>query len=205
MPAESSIIAQDCLMAELKRVGTQQEALRKAVAEAIADAHAGDQSFSVSPLKGFVEPGKEQKSAGEDTIPETPGIQAKWKDSPSTSRQGSDAAAMSHSDHAAVQMSKDAEYDNRAESLQEPYHRDQFTLAPQPVAAHQSHPLPPMPSKRDTLPPALLAEAGVQESRTALAQMQVALGGHDDSGKAAFNPSQYTFDKVPSQAGKVMP
>ena len=198
MFAEAGVVAQDQLMAELKRVGTQQEALKKAVAEAISDAHAGEQSFSVPPVKSFVEPGKQGNSAHQDASPATPSIQAKWTNSPATSRQGSEVAAMSQPDSAAVQMGKTDEMDNRAESLQEPYRRDQFTPAAESVAAPQPTPM------RTSLLPELIAEAGVQDSRSALARMQVALGGHDDSGKAAFNPSQYTFDKLPSQGGTLV-
>ena len=181
-------------MAELKRVGTQQEALKKAVAEAVSDTNAVGQSFSVPSVKSFAEPGKQSSSVHQDASPAAPGIQAKWTASPATSRQGSEAAAMSQTDNAAVQM---AQSDDRAESLQEPYRRDQFTTAAESAAVPQPTP------KRTSLPPELIAKAGVQESRSALARMQVALGGHDDSGKAAFDPAQYTFDKLPSQGGMV--
>ena len=195
---ESTTVAQDRLMAELKRVGTQQEALRKAVAEAISDAHANGKSFSVSPLKGFIEPGRQDKAAQQDAAPATPGIQAKWTNSPSTSRQGSGAAALNQPDNAAVQAAKADPMDSRAESLPEPYQRDQFASS---TLHTPQHDLPPVPAKHKALPPEALVEAGVNDSRSALARMQVALGGHDDSGAAAFRPGQYTFDKLPSQAG----
>ncbi|KAL3147601.1 hypothetical protein ABBQ38_014653 [Trebouxia sp. C0009 RCD-2024] len=192
-------------MAELKRVGTQQEALKKAVAEAMADAQASGQSFSVSPLKGLRGPEKQDKGVGPDAAPGTPGIQAKWTDSPSTSRQGSQVAAIAPSDSAALQMSKAAEVDNMAESLKGKFRRDEIRAPPEQIPPPQAAPLPaaaplpPVPKKRSTLPPEVIAESGVRESRDALARMQVALGGHDDSGQAAFDPSQYIFDKVPSR------
>ena len=186
-------------MAELKRVGTQQQALKKAVEEEFADAHADGQSFSISPLKGLAEPGTKDKSAGQVAAPEAPSIQAKWTDSPSPSRQGSQDAAMPQSDSAALQTAKGAELDDRAESLQERYRIDQITLPAKSVEPPQTAPLPAAAKKRSTLPPELIAESGVAESRKALARMQVALGGHDDSSKAAFDPAQYTFDKLPSQ------
>ena len=185
-------------MAELKRVGTQQEVLKKAVDEAVAETDADGQIFSVSALPGFVESGND-KGAMKLAAPEGPGIQAKWTDSPSPSRQGSQDPAMSQTDSAAVQMAKGAEMDDRAESLHERYHANQINL---PTGeAPQVAPPTAEPKKRTTLPPELMAESGVLESRSALAKMQVALGGHDDSGKAAFDPAQYTFDKVPSQIG----
>lgn len=196
--AESSTVAQDHLMAELKRVGTQQEVLRKAVAEAAAEAHAEGQSFSVSPLPGFVEPGKRDKGGGQIAAPDGPGIQAKWTDSPSPSRQGSQDAAVSQTDSAAVQMAEAAEMNNRAESLQDCV--DQISDPSGTVEAPQAAP-PTAEPKRSTLAPELITQAGVAASRSALARMQVALGGHDDSGKAAFDPAQYTFDKLPSQHG----
>lgn len=189
-------------MAELKRVGTQQEVLKKAVDEAVAEADADGQSFSVSPLPGFVESGKHDKGAMNVAAPEGPSIQAKWTDSPSPSRQGSQDPAIPQTGSAAVQMAKGAEMDNRAEmddraeSLHERYRANQISFPNVEVAPPTAE-----PQKRTTLPPELIAESGVAESRSALAKMQVALGGHDDSGKAAFDPAQYTFDKVPSQIG----
>lgn len=190
-------------MAELKRVGTQQEVLKKAVAEAVAEAHAEGQSFSVSPLPGFLGPGpgKRDKGMGQIAAPDGPGIQAKWTDSPSPSRQGSQDAAMSQTDSAAVQMAKGAEMDNRAESLHEIHGADQISPPHETVTAPQAAPATTEAAKRSTLPPELITQAGVADSRSALARMQVALGGHDDSGKAAFDPAQYTFEKLPSQNG----
>lgn len=200
-------------MAELKRVNTQQEDLKKAVAEAMADAHTRGQSFSVSPLKGCTGPNKEDKGVGTEAAPGTPGIQANWSDSPSSSRQGSQDVGSSQSDSAALQVAKSAEMDSRAESLTKKYRRDEISADPEHFdASHpaplpevaplpQVAPLPPVPKKRSTLPPEVIAESGVDESRSALARMQVALGGHDDSGQAAFDPSQYFFDKVPSRGG----
>lgn len=187
-------------MAELKRVGTQQETLKKAVTEAVAEAHAAGHSFSVRPPLGLVESSKRDKSAGQIAAPECPGIQAKWTDSPSPSRQASQDAAMSQTDSAAVQLAKGAEMDDRAEKLQERYRVDQIKLPS--VEAPQAAPPTTEPKHRSALSPELIAESGVADSRSALARMQVALGGHDDSGKAAFDPAQYTFDKLPSQKGK---
>lgn len=196
--AGSTTIAQDLLIAELKRVGTQQEVLKKAVAEATAEAQAEDQSFSISPLPGF-EPGKRDKGAGQIAAPDGPGIQAKWADSPSPSRQGSQDAAVSQTDSAAVQMAEAAEMNNRAESLHDRV--DQISPPSQTVTVPQAAPPSTEANKRSTLPPELITQAGVADSRSALARMQIALGGHDDSGKAAFDPAQYTFDKLPSQNG----
>lgn len=186
-------------MAELKRVGTQQEVLKKAVAEAEAEAHADGLSFSVSALPGFVDPGRHDKGAGQVAAPEGPGIQAKWTDSPSPSRQGSQDPTKSQTDSAAVQMTQRAEVVDTPGSQQERYSADQ-TDSPT-VEATQAAPPTMEPQKKSAMSPDLIVEAGVLESRSALARMQVALGGHDDSGKAAFDPAQYTFDKVPSQTG----
>ena len=188
-------------MAELKRVGTQQEVLKKAVAEAEAEAHADGHSFSVNRVSGFVESGKHDKGAGQVAAPEGPGIQAKWTDSPSPSRQASQDPALSPTDSAAVQMAQGAELDDRAESLHERYRTNQINLSPVEASVPQTAPPATEPQKQSALPPELIAASGVPESRSALARMQVALGGHDDSGKAAFDPAQYTFDKVPSQKG----
>ena len=180
-------------------MGTQQEVLKKAVAEAEAEAHAEGLSFSVSALPGFVDPGRHDKGAGQVAAPEGPSIQAKWTDSPSPSRQGSQNPSMSQTDSAALQMNKGAEVDNRAESQQErsPAHQ----INSPTVEATQAAPPTEEPQKKSAVSPDLIVESGVLESRSALARMQVALGGHDDSGKAAFDPAQYTFDKVPSQTG----
>ncbi|KAL0033536.1 hypothetical protein WJX79_002484 [Trebouxia sp. C0005] len=42
----------------------------------------------------------------------------------------------------------------------------------------------------------------VKDRRGDLSKMQVALGGHDNTGAAAFTPSQYTFGHVPSEPDK---
>lgn len=44
---------QELLLAELKRVGTQQEHLKRAVSEAAAEAAARGQTFEIAPLKSF--------------------------------------------------------------------------------------------------------------------------------------------------------
>ncbi|KAL0047228.1 hypothetical protein WJX82_010183 [Trebouxia sp. C0006] len=45
-------------------------------------------------------------------------------------------------------------------------------------------------------------DAAVKDRRGDLLKMQVALGGHDNAGAAAFESSQYTFGYVPSQPDK---
>ncbi len=189
-------------MAELKRVGTQQEVLRKAVAEAIAGAHENGESFSVGPLKNFVEPGKPAKTAASEA--EAPGIQAGWVGGTSTSEQASTDAAMPKADIAAMRKKKDAEAEARAESLLEGFSREQLsTLRPATDAEPVEHQRPyTNPNQSAAAIAELTDDPGVKERRGDLSKMQVALGGHDDTGAAAFNPNAYTFGQLPSSGGE---
>ena len=233
--AETGVVPQDHLMAELKRVGTQQEALKKAVAEAIATAHDSGQSLFVAPLKNFADPSQPAKAADDQpATPEAPGIQARWTGS-APSPQASDAAA----------QKKMADGGSRAASLAEPISRAQIhqtsaaplqhgqaaevtavpalgpifevPLAPPskvPAAIVQQGQAPeicalPMDQEETKEKPDQSAEAiaelkdnpAVKDRRGDLSKMQVALGGHDNTGAAAFEPSQYTFGHVPSEPG----
>ncbi len=53
MHANTGQAQQQLLLSELKRVGTQQEQLKKAVSEAAAAATARGETFEISPLKSF--------------------------------------------------------------------------------------------------------------------------------------------------------
>lgn len=53
MHADTGQAQQQLLLSELKRVGTQQEQLKKAVSEAAAAATARGETFEISPLKSF--------------------------------------------------------------------------------------------------------------------------------------------------------
>ncbi len=53
MHADTGQAQQQQLLSELKRVGTQQEQLKKAVSEAAAAATARGETFEISPLKNF--------------------------------------------------------------------------------------------------------------------------------------------------------
>ncbi len=53
MFADQGQAQQNFLLSELKRVGTQQEQLKKAVSEAAAEATARGEAFEISPLKSF--------------------------------------------------------------------------------------------------------------------------------------------------------
>ncbi len=233
--AETGVVAQDHLMAELKRVGTQQEVLKKAVAEAIAFAHDNGQTLSVAPLKNFADPSQPAKAADDQpATPEAPGIQARWIGS-APSPQTSDAAA----------QKKMADAGSRAASLAEPISRAQIhqtsaatpqhgqaaevtaVPAPGPVfevplappskvpATVQQGQAPdfcalPMDQEEGLEKPDQSAEAiaelknnaAVKDRRGDLSKMQIALGGHDNTGAAAVESSQYTFGHVPSQPGK---
>jgi len=235
--AETGVVPQDHLMAELKRVGTQQEALKKAVAEGIASAHDSGQSLFVPPLKNFADPSQPEKAAdNQPATPEAPGIQARWTGSaPST--QASDAAA----------QKKVADGGSRAASLAEPISRAQIHQTPaaplqhgkaaEVPAAPALGPVFEVPLAPPSKVPAAIVQQGqasescalpmdqegalekpdqsaeaiaelkdnpaVKDRRGDLSKMQVALGGRDNTGAAAFEPSQYTFGHVPSQPGKL--
>ena len=189
--AETARVAQDHFMAEIKRVGTQQEALKKAVAEAIATARDSGESFSVGPLKNFDDPTKPTKAAS--PVEEGPGIQAAWVEAASTSRQAS-------LDAATQQAKTVAEAVARAESLPKPAAQNQFTPVEQEPAQQEASFTKPNQSA------AAIAEMqdnpAVKERRGDLSKMQIALGGSDNTGAAAFDPSQYTFGQLPSSGGK---
>ncbi len=219
-------------MAELKRVGTQQEVLKKAVAEAIAFAHDNGQTLSVAPLKNFADPSQPAKAA--DDQPEAPGIQARWIGS-APSPQASDAAAQKRMADAGSRAASLAEPISRAQLQQTsaaPPQHDQAAeatavpapgpvfevpLAPPskvPAATVQQGQAPefcalPMDQEEGLEKPEQSAEAiaelknnaAVKDRRGDLSKMQIALGGHDNTGAAAFESSQYTFGHVPSQPG----
>ncbi|KAA6417542.1 MAG: hypothetical protein FRX49_12475 [Trebouxia sp. A1-2] len=223
-------------MAELKRVGTQQEALKKAVAEAIASAHDSGQTLFVAPLKNFADPSQPAKAADQQpATPEVTGIQARWTGS-APSPQASDAAA----------QKKMADGDSRAASLAEPISRaqvhqasaapPQHGLAAEVTAVPAPGPVFEVPLAPPSKVPAAIVQQGqasefcalpmdqeeteekpdqsaeaiaelkdnpaVKDRRGDLSKMQVALGGHDNTGAAAFTPSQYTFGHVPSEPDK---
>ena len=217
-------------MAELKRVGTQQEALRKAVADAITTAHGNGQSFSVPHLKNFADPMQPIKAAAanEPEKAQEPGISARWTGGNPTSQQASDAAMHKAADLAAMQKKK-AESEARAESLPGSISREQVSQAPAaPVHQSQTSTTKAAPVQEDqpyearALPvdledtfvkpgqdaaaiAELLDNSGVKDRRKDLSKMQVALGGHDDTGAAAFQSSEYTFGYLPSNGGKLAP
>lgn len=213
--AESGVVAQDHLMAELKRVGTQQEVLKKAVAEAIASAHDNGQSLFVAPLKNFADPSQPAKAADDQpATPEAPGIQARWIGS-APSPQTSDAAAQIHQTSAAPPQHGQAA---EVTAVPAPGPVFEVPLAPPskaPAAPVQQGQAPefcalPMDQEEGLEKPEQSAEAiaelkndaAVKDRRGDLLKMQVALGGHDNAGAAAFESSQYTFGYVPSQPGK---
>ncbi len=222
-------------MAELKRVGTQQEVLKKAVAEAIAFAHDNGQTLSVAPLKNFADPSQPAKAADDQpATPEAPGIQARWIGS-APSPQASDAAAQKRMADAGSRAASLAEpiscaqlqqtsaappqHDQAAEATAVPAPGPVFEvpLAPPskvPAATVQQGQAPefcalPMDQEEGLEKPEQSAEAiaelknnaAVKDRRGDLSKMQIALGGHDDTGAAAFESSQYTFGHVPSQPG----
>ena len=234
--AETGVVPQDHLMAELKRVGTQQEVLKKAVAEAIASAHDSGQSLSVAPLKNFADPGQAAKTAdNQAATPEAPGIQARWTGS-APSPQASNAAAQKEMADGASRAASLAgpislaqihqtsaaplQYGQAAEVTAVPTQGPVFEvpLVPSskvPAAIVQQGQAPefcalPMDQEETKEKPDQSAEAiaelkdnaAVKDRRGDLSKMQVALGGHDNTGAAAFEPSQYTFGHVPSQPGK---
>ena len=202
-------------MAELKRVGTQQEALRKAVADAITTAHGSGQSFSVPHLKNFTDPMQPIKAAAnEPEKTQEPGISASWVGGNPTSQQASDAAMHKAADLAAMQKKK-AESEARAESLPGSIPREEISQAPAaPVQQDQPYEARALPvDLEDTFvkpgqDAAAIAElrdnSAVKDRRKDLSKMQVALGGHDDTGAAAFQSSEYTFGYLPSSGGRLV-
>ena len=209
-------VAQDQVMAELHRVGTQQESLKKAVAEAMSNAKERGGSMSIAPTKSNLMQLPQQEKAATEADLKPLGIGAGWTKESTASQEAPDSARLK-AKHAAVQQVQDSDAEARAESLPKQVSRKEISpvqpvsesKAADPVtqAAEQS------PVQQGTAPDAteqvasapepLVNNPDVQARRLDLSKMQVALGHEDTSGAtaAAFVPSKYTLGFLPSQGG----
>ena len=182
-------------MATLKRVGTQQESLKKAVAEAMSSAKEKGESFTIAPTKSSLVQQTPQEKAASQTESEAPGIAARWTEGSMTDEEAS-AASTLKAKHAAVQQVENSETDARADSLPEQVSLEQVNpVQPIPQAQPvmqdvvQQEKAPKLP-KQSAATPELVDNSDVQSRRLDLSKMQVALGHEDTSGAtaAAFNP-----------------
>ena len=169
-------------MSELKPVGAEQEASKMAVAEATASE--------------AILPATTGKNAETGTQPGTSGIQARWTGETPPPQQGSSFSAILESADRQDRKSTDTD---RAESLPEALSRSDIAQPYQEEVEKKQQPSTKLSAAAVS---DLIDNPAVKERREDLTRMQVALGGSDAAGAAAFDPHAYKFGHLPSTIGK---
>lgn len=212
LPTDTDAATDERFRASLKRVNTQQESLKKSVAEALTNAKDKGDSFNIATAKSsLLQQSQQDKAAAEAEEQRSPGIGARYTKPSSIEEQPESSTPNVGS--AAVQQVQDQGAENRAESLPEQTSRDQ--VAPQESGPMQSvaegpaidlrtvqqDETPELPSK-SAGDADLINNPDVQARRLDLSKMQVALGHVDTSAPgAAFDSRTYHLGYLPSSGG----